>query len=83
MQQTSYISSMAPRTMLDMLVQKEMGVLAAVNTAMPSPHRRINAPRSLLAFAHIHGEAGTPTLAIWSAMVGRNGPFLCAERKEG
>jgi hypothetical protein len=25
----------------------------------PSPHRRINAPRSLLAFAHIHGEAGT------------------------
>jgi hypothetical protein len=67
MQQTSYISSMAPRTMLDMLVQKEMGVLAAVNTAMPSPH--------------IHGEAGTPTLAIWSAMVGRNGPFLCAEGK--
>jgi hypothetical protein len=49
----------------------------------PSPHRRINAPRSLLAFAHIHGEAGTPTLAIWSAMVGRNGPFLCAEGKEG
>jgi hypothetical protein len=29
MQQTSYISSMAPRTMLDMLVQKEMGVLAS------------------------------------------------------
>jgi hypothetical protein len=36
MQQTSYISSMAPRTMLDMLVQKEMGVLAAVNNAMQS-----------------------------------------------
>jgi hypothetical protein len=36
MQHTSYISSMAPRTMLDMLVQKEMGVLAAVNTAMQS-----------------------------------------------
>ena len=29
MQQTSYISSMAPRTMLDILVQKEMGVLAS------------------------------------------------------
>jgi hypothetical protein len=36
MQQTSYSSSMAPRTMLDMLVQKEMGVLAAVNNAMQS-----------------------------------------------
>jgi hypothetical protein len=33
MQQTSYISSMTPRTMLDMLVRKEMGVLAAVNNA--------------------------------------------------
>jgi hypothetical protein len=31
------ISSMAPRTILDMLVQqKEMGVLAAVNNAMQS-----------------------------------------------
>ena len=30
-----------------------------------------------LAFAHIHGEAGTPTLAIWSAVVGRNDPVLC------
>jgi hypothetical protein len=37
MQQTSYISSMAPRIMLDMLVQREMGVfLAAVNNAMQS-----------------------------------------------
>jgi hypothetical protein len=45
----------------------------------PSPHRRINAPRSLLAFAHIHGEAGTPTGGVWSAVVGRHGPFLCAE----
>ena len=36
MQQTSYISSMAPRTMLDMFVQKEMEVLAAVNNAMQS-----------------------------------------------
>ena len=47
----------------------------------PSPHRRINAPSLLLAFAHIHGEAGTPALGIWSAMAGRNGQtlFLCAE----
>ena len=37
MQQTSYIDSMmAPRTMLDMLVQKEIEVLAAVNNAMQS-----------------------------------------------
>jgi hypothetical protein len=36
MQQTSNMSSMAPRTMLDMLVQKEMGILAAVNNAMQS-----------------------------------------------
>jgi hypothetical protein len=36
MQQTSYISSMVPRIMLVMLVQKEMGVLAAVNNAMQS-----------------------------------------------
>jgi hypothetical protein len=27
----------------------------------PSPHGRINAPSLLLAFAHIQGEAGTPT----------------------
>jgi hypothetical protein len=45
----------------------------------PSPHGRINAPSLHLAFAHIHGDAGTPTLRICSAVVGRNGPFLCAE----
>jgi hypothetical protein len=28
-----------------------------------------DAPRSLLAFAHIHGEAGTPTEDIWNAVV--------------
>jgi hypothetical protein len=32
-------------------------------------------PSLLLAFAHIHGEAGTPTLGICSAVVGRNDPF--------
>jgi hypothetical protein len=54
--------------------------LHTLNTT-PSPHGRINAPSLLLAFAHIHGEAGTPTLGICSAVVGRNGPlFLCAER---
>jgi hypothetical protein len=47
----------------------------------PSPHGRINAPSLLLAFAHIHGEAGTPTLTIWSAMVGRNGPFVSVCRR--
>jgi hypothetical protein len=47
----------------------------------PSLHGRINAPSLLLAFAHIHGEAGTPTLAIWSAMVGRNGPFVSVCRR--
>jgi hypothetical protein len=45
----------------------------------PSPHGRINAPSLLLAFAHIHGETGTPTLGICSAVVGWTGPFLCAE----
>jgi hypothetical protein len=45
----------------------------------PSPHGRINAPSLLLAFAYIHGEAGTPTWVICSAVVGRTGPFLCAE----
>jgi exosome complex RNA-binding protein Rrp4 len=45
--------------------------------ATPSPHGRINAPSLLLAFAHIHGEAGKPTEGICSAVVGRNGPFLC------
>ena len=48
----------------------------------PSPHGRINAASLLLAFAHIHGEAGTPTEGIWNAVVGRNGPFLlCAEEQ--
>jgi hypothetical protein len=54
-------------------------ILATFDTT-PSPHGRINAPSLLLAFAHIHGEAGTPTLATYSAVVGRNGPFLCAEQ---
>ena len=53
-------------------------ILATFDTT-PSPHGRINAPSLLLAFAHIHGEAGTPTVGICSAVVGRNGPFLCAE----
>jgi hypothetical protein len=48
-----------------------------------SPHGRINAPSLLLAFAHIHGEAGTPTLGIYSAVVGRTGPFLCMCRRGG
>ena len=57
-------------------------ILASFDTT-PSPHRRTNAPSLLLAFAHIHGEAGTPTLAIWSAVVGRNGPVLCVCMHEG
>jgi hypothetical protein len=32
----------------------------------------------LLAFAHIQGEAGTPTGGFGSAVVGRNSPVLCA-----
>jgi hypothetical protein len=52
-------------------------VLASFDTA-PSPHRRINAPSLLLAFAHIQGEAGTPTGGFGSAVVGRNSPVLCA-----
>jgi hypothetical protein len=52
--------------------------LAAFDTTS-SPHERINAPYSLLAFAHIHGEAGTPTEGVGSVVVGRNGSFLCAE----
>jgi hypothetical protein len=35
----------------------------------PSPHRRINASSLLLAFAHIQGEAGTPTGGVGSAVV--------------
>jgi hypothetical protein len=41
-------------------------------------NRRINAPSWLLAFAHTQGEAGTPMGGIWSAVVGRNIPVLCA-----
>ena len=36
--------------------QKMTPFFASFDTT-PSPHRRINAPRSLLAFAHIHSEA--------------------------
>jgi hypothetical protein len=52
--------------------------LVSLFDTTPSPHRRISVLRSLLAFAHIHGEAGAPTEGIWNA-VGRNSPFLCAE----
>jgi hypothetical protein len=31
-----------------------------------------------LAFAHIQGEAGTPTGGVGSAVVGRKSPVLCA-----
>jgi hypothetical protein len=54
-------------------------ILATFDTT-PSPHWQINAASLILAFAHIHGEAGTPTLGIRSALVSRNGPVLCAER---
>ena len=51
-------------------------ILASFDTT-PSPHRRITAPRLVVAFAHIHGEAGTPALGIWSGLVGRKkGPVL-------
>jgi hypothetical protein len=53
--------------------------LAAFDTTS-SPHWRINAAGLILAFAHIHGEAGTPTVGIRSAVVRRTGPVLCAER---
>ena len=46
-------------------------VLATFDTT-PSPHWRINAASLILAFAHIHGEAGTSALGIWRARVGRN-----------
>jgi hypothetical protein len=45
----------------------------------PSLLSRATAPSLLLAFAHIHGEAGTPSLRIRSAVVGPNGPVLCVE----
>jgi hypothetical protein len=48
-------------------------ILASFDTA-PSPHRRINAPSLLLAFAHTQGEAGTPTEGVGSAEVGRKSP---------
>jgi hypothetical protein len=57
-------------------------ILATFDTT-PSPHGRINAPSLLLALAHIHGEAGTPTLATYSAVVGRSGPCLCLCRRRG
>jgi uncharacterized cupin superfamily protein len=56
---------------------KHPPILAPFDTAL-SPHRRITAPSLCAAFAHIHGEAGTSALGIWSARVGRNGPVLCA-----
>jgi hypothetical protein len=53
-------------------------IFASFDTA-PSPHRRINAPNLLLTFAHIQGEAGTPTGGgVGSAVVGRHSPVLCA-----
>jgi hypothetical protein len=44
----------------------------------PSPHGRINAPSLLLAFTHIHGEVGKPSLGICSAVVGRNERSVCS-----
>jgi hypothetical protein len=52
-------------------------ILASFDTTL-SPHRRITAPSLCAAFAHIHGEAGTSALGIWSARVGQIGPVLCA-----
>jgi hypothetical protein len=45
--------------------------------------RRINAPSSLLAFAHTQGEAGTPTGGVGNAVVGRSSPVLCVCRRGG
>jgi hypothetical protein len=56
---------------------KNHPIFASFDTA-PSPHRRVNAPSLLLAFAHIQGEAGTPTGGVGSAVVDRNSPVLCA-----
>jgi hypothetical protein len=53
-------------------------IIIATFSITPSPHRRITAPSLLLAFAHIHGEAGTPTGGVGSAVVGLNSPVLCA-----
>jgi hypothetical protein len=55
-------------------------IVASFDTA-PSPHRRINSPSLLLAFAHVQGEAGTPTGGVGSAVVGRNSPVLCVCRR--
>jgi hypothetical protein len=44
----------------------------------PSPHRRINAPSLLLAFAHTQSEAETPTESVGTPVLGRNSPVLCA-----
>jgi hypothetical protein len=44
-------------------------LLAPFDTTL-SPHRRITAASLCAAFAHIHGEAGTSALGIWSARVG-------------
>jgi hypothetical protein len=58
-------------------------ILATFDTT-PSPHGRMNAPPSLLAFAHIHGEAGTPTKGICSAVVGRQGSVsMYVQKKRG
>jgi hypothetical protein len=52
-------------------------IIIATFDITPSPHRRANAPSLLLAFAHIHVEAGTPSLRTRSAVVGPDGPVLC------
>jgi hypothetical protein len=56
-------------------MQNDPIILASFDTT-PSLHGRINTPSLLLAFAHIHGEAGTPTYGICSTVVGRHGPFV-------
>jgi hypothetical protein len=53
-------------------MQNDDTILATFDTT-PSPHGRINAPNLLLAFAHIHGEAGTPTVGICSAVLKKKG----------
>jgi hypothetical protein len=45
----------------------------------PSLHRWTTAPSLLLAFAHVHGNAGTPSLRTRSAVVGPDGPVLYVE----
>jgi hypothetical protein len=65
------------------IISMQITTSFSLHSTPPSPHGRINAPSLLLAFAHIHGEAGTPTLATYSAVVGRNGPCLCLCRRGG